>query len=394
MNGIKNLTSSTSKSDSEKVEISKRELETVFDAIHEMICIIDCDFKILRVNKGYADFLGMQINELLGRNCYETFRNCNEMCTDCPSLVTFRTGAAVMRKYVIRKSPDDVRYFEIKTFPVLGENNKTIHVIEFIKDVTEEKRMIEQLIRSEKLASVGIMTAGIAHEMNNPLSGISGNAVNLLEMPEKYGLNDRGISRVSAILESAARATLIMRDLLHLSKKNNSTSVLVDINKLIIKTANAVHLEGVGEIQKKFNLDDSLPLIMCDPSKIDQVVLNVVTNAIQSLIEKKHLALIERKKYLGMLWIATQNQENSILITVTDNGMGIPAKIRSKIFDPFFSTKPTGQGTGLGLSICHRIIEEHRGRIFFETVDELTIFSVELPIEGKPSPGLIEGEGK
>jgi two-component system, NtrC family, sensor kinase len=394
MNGIKNLTGSTSKTDSEKVEISKRELETVFDAIHEMICIIDSDFKILRVNKGYADFLGKKIKDLLGRNCYETFRNCNEKCADCPSVLTFRTGESVMRKHVIRKSSDDLRYFEIKTFPVLGDNNKTIHVIEFIKDVTEEKRMIEQLIRSEKLASVGIMTAGIAHEMNNPLSGISGNAVNLLEMPEKYGLNDRGISRISAILESAARATLIMKDLLHLSKKNNSTSVLVDINKLIIKTSNAVHLEGVGEIQKQFKLDESLPLVMCDPSKIDQVILNVVTNAIQSLIEKKQKSFIEKTKYSGRLTIATQKQGHSIIITITDNGMGIPQEIRSKIFDPFFSTKPTGQGTGLGLSICHRIVEEHRGKIFFETIDELTVFSVELPVEGKPSSGFIEGEGR
>jgi signal transduction histidine kinase len=209
--------------------------------------------------------------------------------------------------------------------------------------------------------------------------------VNLLEMPEKYGLNDRGISRVSAILESAARATLIMKDLLHLSKKNNSTCVLADVNKLLIKTSNAVHLEGVGEIQKQFNLDESLPLIMCDPSKIDQVILNVVTNAIQSVIEKKQRALSENKKYTGKLLITTQNQEHSILITIADNGVGIPSEIRSKVFDPFFSTKPTGQGTGLGLSICHRIIEEHRGKIFFETIDDLTVFSVVLPVEGNQS---------
>jgi PAS domain S-box-containing protein len=389
MNGKKKLNNTVPEIDSEKVMISKRELETVFDAINEMICIIDTDFKILRVNKGYADFHGRQIRELLGQKCYKTFLDNDEKCADCPSLVTFRTGEVVMKKIEIRESADDVHYFEIRSFPVFSEK-KIIHVIEFIKDITEEKRVVEQLIRSEKLASIGIMTAGIAHEMNNPLSGISGNAVNLLEMPEKYGLNDRGISRVSTILESAARATLIMKDLLHLSKKNNSTSVLADINKLLLNTANAIHLDGVSKIQKKFKLDDSLPCVLCDPSKIDQVILNVVTNAIQSILEKKQISLIRKKKYTGKLLITTQNQNHSILITVTDNGMGVPREISSKIFDPFFSTKPTGQGTGLGLSICHRIIEEHRGKIFFETIDELTIFSIELPVEGKPNQDLVQ----
>jgi two-component system, NtrC family, sensor kinase len=376
---------------SHNIQVSKRELETVFDAIDILICIVDINLNIVRVNKGYAGFVGQEIKALLGKKCHEIFFNCSSQCADCPCLDTFKTGRAVVKKRFVKKTPEDIRYFEVKTFPVLDSSGKLIHVIEFIKDVTDEKRMLEQLIRSEKLASIGVMTAGIAHEMNNPLSGISGTAVNLLEKPEKYGLNDKGVSRIGAILESAARATVIMKDLLHLSKKNESVHVMVDLNKLLIKTTNAIHLEGASDILKKFVLDESLPLVHCDPSRIDQVIINVVTNAIQSILEKKRQMLIEGKKYVGRIVVGSQKQLTTALITVIDNGIGINPDIRRKIFDPFFSTKPAGQGTGLGLSVCHRIIEEHLGKIYFDSIDETTKFSIELPLE-RTSTTILEEE--
>ncbi len=377
------LKNSNKKADCTKNDISKKELETVFDSINEMVCIINRDFIILRANQKYADFFGKKMKDLIGARCFRIFGDCANICTDCPSQETFLSGMAVVRKQIVRKIQDDIRYFEIRTIPVLNEENMIIHSVEFIKDVTEEKRMIEQLIRSEKLASIGIMTAGIAHEMNNPLSGISGNAVNLLAMPEKYGLNDKGVSRVNVILESAARATLIMKDLLHLSKKENATKVPVDINKLLLKAVNAVHLTGIEDVKKEYSLDDSLPFVMCDPSKIDQVIINIVTNAVQSLCEKRQSCSRDGDQFSGKLQISTARQPFSIRIAIADNGMGIDPEIHTKIFDPFFSTKPTGQGTGLGLSICHRIVEEHKGKLFFESVDDLTIFVVELPIENK-----------
>jgi PAS domain S-box-containing protein len=376
-----NIENSDTAEISNKIEISKKELETVFDAISEMICIIDEDFRILRVNKRYADFLGKEIKDILGEYCYTIFWNNSEKCKDCPACETFITGGKLSKKQITRNNRDEVLYFDLKSVPVFDENKKVIHVIEFIHDETEEKRMIEQLIRSEKLASIGIMTAGIAHEMNNPLSGISGNAVNLLEMPEKYGLNDKGVSRVTTILESAARATAIMKDLLHLSRKNNSSTILVDLNKLLIKTVNAVHISGAGDVCKRYNFDETMPFVSCDPSKIEQVILNVVTNAIQSILEKKQKSKELRVEYSGHVLISTQYQDPDVQITISDNGMGIPEEIKSKIFDPFFSTRPPGQGTGLGLSICHRIIEEHQGKIFFESMDDLTVFSIVLPLD-------------
>src|SRR5512133_2986197 len=118
------------------IQVSKRELETVFDAIDIMICIVDSNLNIVRVNKGYAGFVGQEIKALLGKKCHEIFFNCGSQCVDCPCLATFKTGMAVVKKRFIKKTPEEIRYFEVKTFPVLDSSGKLIHVIEFIKDVT------------------------------------------------------------------------------------------------------------------------------------------------------------------------------------------------------------------------------------------------------------------
>ncbi|NLD98472.1 MAG: PAS domain-containing protein, partial [Fibrobacter sp.] len=279
--------SDDSMSVAERIQISKKELETVFDALNEMICIIDKDFKIVRINKSYASFAGKPIKNILGKPCYQILWNRSEICPDCSSSLTFKNGVINSKKIIVRKSSEENTYFEISSFPVLNEQKTVVHVIEFIRNITEEKRIMEQLIRSEKLASIGIMTSGIAHEMHNPLSGISGMALNLLEMPEKYGLNEKGISRVNAILEASSRAISIMRDLLYISRKGGQTTKMTPINSLLLKTFKAIHLPGSSEINFRYNLEESLPPINCDPAKIEQVIMNIGTNAIQSILEKK-----------------------------------------------------------------------------------------------------------
>lgn len=366
----------------DQILISKKQLETIFDAIAESICIVNSSLSIVRVNKSYASNAGMKIRSILGNRCCEVFWDCAEACPDCPALQTFATGEPVIKKRFVKKNgDDDNRYFDVSTYPVFGAEGKVIHAVEFIRDVTEEKRMVEQLMHSEKLASIGVMTAGIAHEMNNPLSGISGTAANILQMPEKYGLNEKGISRVTTILESAARATTIMKDLLHLSRKPEQTRMSVDLNAILLKTIGSIHLKGASEVPRRYALDENLPSVNCDPSKIEQVIINIVTNAIQSIQEKQQLCAAQGTPFAGNLIIATQKERDNVLITVSDNGMGIPEKIRQRVFDPFFSTRPTGKGTGLGLSISYRLIEEHGGRLFFECTDERTVFSILLPMD-------------
>jgi signal transduction histidine kinase len=379
-NPSRNQAENVSAGATEKLEISKKELELVFDAIPEQVYIIDRNFTILRANKSFSQFVIQPVKKIPGNRCFslQWNRECN--CTDCPATTTFDQGVPIIKKLLSRSGNNDVKYYEMSTFPVIDNSGKTLHVIVFTKDITDEKQMIEQIIRSEKLASIGNMTAGVAHEMNNPLSGISGNATNLLRMPQKYGLNEKGISRVTTILNSAAHATAIMNDLLHLSNRPEQTSILVNINALLAKTANAVYINGSQEIERSYRLDEQLPPVQCDPSKIQQVIVHLVTNAILAIIDKKN-TLLNDTPYKGHIVLSTQQSNNQVLINISDNGIGISDNARLKIFDPFFSTRPTGQGTGLGLSVSTKIIEQHSGKIFFETINDITQFSILLPFQ-------------
>jgi PAS domain S-box-containing protein len=363
-----------------KLQISKKELELVFDAIPERVCILDGDFNVIRANKSYAEAAGLQIKDVLEKKCFEAQWQKREHCKNCPVFQTFKEGVPVVKKRLSFTYSESIQHFEISAYPVVDNRGKVPHVIEFTRDITEEKQMIEQLIRSEKLASIGNMTAGIAHEMNNPLSGISGNATNLLRMPQKYGINEKGISRVTTILNAAARATAIMNDLLHLSCRPEQTSIMVNINALLVKTANAVLINGSQEIERRFEIDDTMPPILCDPSKIQQVIVHIVTNALQAVIDRRK-SESENSSYSGKLIVASQHKEKHALIMISDDGIGISEQNRSKVFDPFFSTRPTGQGTGLGLSVSSKIIEEHGGTINFDRINGMTIFSISLPFQ-------------
>lgn len=347
----------------------------MFDSIPDQVCILDENLTILRANLSCARALGISVDQLAGKSC-EALHHCG---AQCPVREAFRTGKAVFRKRILNEDKTLVIHYEISTFPVFDEHGKLIHVVEFKKDITDEEKMIEQLIRSEKLASIGNMTAGVAHEMNNPLSGISGTASNLLQMPEKYGLNEKGVNRVSLIMHNAIRATTIMNDLLHLSDKTAPKSILVNINRLIIKTVNALHITGAQQIERTFTLDDSVELFLCDPSKIQQVIVHIVTNAMHGILDKIHAD--ENGAFKGRLGIASKKTDKEIIVTVTDNGIGISPENRTKIFNPFYSTRPAGQGTGLGLSVSNKIIEEHGGKIFFECMKDLTVFTIHLPLE-------------
>ena len=366
----------------EKITLSKNQLETAFDAITDYICALDRNLIITRVNRSYSQFVGVAIPQLLGRHCYEVFWKRTSPCEHCPAVTTFSNGKPVLKRTMKMSAGDRQLFFTIATYPVFDDPavGTPQNVIEHIRDSTEEKSILEQLIRSEKLASIGTMTAGIAHEMINPLSGISGTAANMLQMPDKYGLNEKGVSRVITILESASRAGVIVKDLLHLSRKEDGTSMLTDMNSMVLKAVDSVQLKGFPTIEHKINTDPALGRVLCDPRKIEQVIINLLTNATQSVLEKKAVLSREGIQFSGLILVATLAEDDHARLDITDNGLGVPEEIKDKIFDPFFTTRPPGEGTGLGLSICQKIIDEHNGRIMFESTDTHTTFSVVLPL--------------
>ncbi|MDG5815266.1 ATP-binding protein [Chitinispirillales bacterium ANBcel5] len=356
-----------------------KNLEAVFHTITDYVSIISPDLKLIKVNESYRAAAGGNFEDFTGHSCWSKLWAQSGKCEWCPVERVRRTGKALVNSHVTLKRKEELRTYSLSVYPIRDKSGSVVNVIEYVRDITEENSMIEQLIRSEKLASIGIMTAGIAHEMNNPLSGISGTAMNMLQMPQKYGLNDKGVSRISIILENSDRATGIMKDLLRLSRKHDSEKVYVSINELIDRTMNAIHFPGAAEVEKSYNFDPQLPLISCDPGKIEQVIINIMTNAVQSIKEEKERVNALGRAYNGFISISTKKQDEVVLISIADNGKGIPREIKNKVYDPFFTTRAPGQGTGLGLSICYRIVEEHGGKLFFDSFDGMTTFYVALP---------------
>lgn len=205
----------------------------------------------------------------------------------------------------------------------------------------------------------------------------------MLQMPDKYGLNEKGAARVATILESSSRASAIVKDLLSLSRKDDGAFVPTDVNGLVLKAIAAVRLKGFGAVEPKIAFDDALSRVRCDPAKIQQVIINLVTNAVQSVIDNTESLSRDNRPFSGLILVSTRQEGDAVRIDVSDNGAGVPDHIKGKIFDPFFTTRPPGEGTGLGLSICQKIVDEHQGRIFFESTASLTTFSLLLPSHGK-----------
>lgn len=241
-------------------------------------------------------------------------------------------------------------------------------ILLMIRDITEKVILERQLIHSEKLAALGQLVAGIAHEINNPLTAVIGFSQLLTSEPEVKGQIREDLLRIQ---QEAERARKIVQSLLSFSRPHKPEKIPTSINKLLegILSLREYQLR-VANIEVIKNFEQDLPLILGDQHQLEQVFLNIIVNAEQAMFEA-------HKK--GKLLIETKKENNYLKISFTDDGPGIPKENLLKIFDPFFSTKD--KGTGLGLSIAYRIIEQHNGKIYALSKEgKGTTFVIELPI--------------
>jgi two-component system NtrC family sensor kinase len=246
-----------------------------------------------------------------------------------------------------------------------------------VRDITERKkaeeekqRMEEQLQLAGRLAAVGQLAAGVAHELNNPLSAVQGFAQFLAE---RDNLDETTKSGVETIYREAQRAAKITRNLLSFSRTYAPEKSLISINEVIEKTLDLnTHRLQVNNIGLAVKLEPGLLKTMADPDQMQQVFANIINNAEQAMLGGPGR---------GKLYIKTQKMGDNIRITFTDNGPGISEENLKKIFDPFFTTKEVGKGTGLGLSICYGLVEGHGGHIYaYSKPGKGATFTIEIPI--------------
>jgi len=242
-----------------------------------------------------------------------------------------------------------------------------------LTDITERRKIEEQLRHSQKMEAVGQMAAGIAHQLNTPLSVI---LAQLQILREELNTLDSAtyVEQVDKVLQNANKMSNLVSDLLSFSRESKSQSELINVNSIIdeILLLNDIRAKKIGvKIEKK--LAREIPYIIADRSKLEQVFLNIIINAFDAM-PKGGTLMIKSE-------ILMKNGRAYVLVNFKDSGIGIPKDIISKIFNPFFTTKPVGQGTGLGLSICQEYIKEHNGEISIESEQgEGSTVSIELPI--------------
>jgi signal transduction histidine kinase len=347
-----------------KIRESKRNLEAIFDGIQDQLSIQTPDYRIFRVNRAVTERYKTPFKELIGLKCYDVYFKRSLPCENCPISVTLETKQPTSS---IMKLSEGNTTLQIFSYPILDEKGNLLSVIEYMKDITQEQRLQEQLIQSEKLAGIGILASGVAHEINNPLSGIIGMTEVALEEEDI----SKSRSYLMDIMNCAERIGEIVKGLRSYSRAAKKEDLSpVDLNEVLQESLRMVCLAikpGSVEVMKKFQ---PIEKIQANIGEIQQVFTNLITNAFQSMDGKG-----------GNLVLSTRSLKDSIEVKVSDSGKGIPQKYLSQIFDPFFTTKNPGEGTGLGLNIVYRIVTKYEGTIDVESKERVgTTFTIKFPI--------------
>jgi signal transduction histidine kinase len=238
-------------------------------------------------------------------------------------------------------------------------------------DIEQFKQLNEQLIRTEKLAAMGTLAAGIAHEVNNPLASIS----SLIQiMQSKDNLDEKAEENLKLIQTQIQRITQVTKDMMDFARVRPAAKTAVDVNDLIDKSLRLASFDkSFQKLTIHRNFTENLPKVFADGDQLQQVFLNLFLNARDALPEG------------GELILETAAEFSEVRIAITDNGAGIKTEDAKKIFDPFFTTKPTGKGTGLGLAVCYGIITAHGGKIEVVPNDSRgTTFYIALPVNANP----------
>ncbi|MBI2091379.1 MAG: GHKL domain-containing protein [Deltaproteobacteria bacterium] len=349
----------------EVVERAKQMWQTTFDAIRDPVAIISDGFDIERANLAIARTANLDIKEMIGKKCYRVFAGRTKICDGCPLINALDDNRSLSTKLGNQIHKRD---FEASAFPYPGGEAKSSAAVVHYRDITEERRLQQELIQQEKMAAIGMLAGGVAHEINNPLGGIL--AFTQLIMRElKDG--DPLKADLSEIEHAAVRCKKIVADLLDFSRASSGKEKQwLDVNLLIEKIVPFVKAELKSyNVELQLNLGKNLPSVYGDANRLQQVFLNLLTNACQAMDKG------------GKLSVTTHGNNMNVNVEVKDTGCGITSDNMFKIFDPFFTTKQPGKGTGLGLSISYRIVKEHDGTIEVESEPGRgSVFTVCLPV--------------
>ncbi|MBI5445677.1 MAG: PAS domain-containing protein [Deltaproteobacteria bacterium] len=355
----------------------KNELEAVFAAIRDGVVIFAGDRRVQFRNHLCPSAL--EFGTTLGSSCRRLFHPGSARDGECPVEAALRGES---RELSFSWETDGrTRYFEGVASPIRDPFERPSRAILFLRDVTARKQQELQLLQAEKMSSIGVLAAGVAHEINNPLTSVAGYAEGLLRrfrQDETLAADPRlgdFAAYLQVIVREAYRCKGIIDSLLGFSRKSDGSLARVDLGALCREVLELVgHRTRHEGIDLDLELEPDLPPVLGDPAGLRQVILNLTLNALQAL------------EGSGAVRISTARSGGRALLAVRDTGPGIPAEHLDQIWDPFFTTKDVGEGIGLGLALTYDIVRRHGGEIQVESrPGEGATFTVSLALaEGAP----------
>ena len=358
-----------------KWRLAEAEIQAILDSVRVGILLLDASGKVRHTNARFGQLFGLDASNL---KAIETADDVKTFIAprfeDARAFLGpwqgFASGDGEPSHDELEIARPSKRTLERFSRPVLDAENRRVGWVEIYYDVTGERQLQSKLLQTEKMAALGHLISGIAHELNNPLTAITGYAQLLLTHRTKQELHDGA----QCVFDEAERASRIVKNLLYFARENKPERTRANLNEIVERALALRSYElRVQNIAVELSLADDLPVTTADPHQLQQAVLNLLVNAEQALMHSRGR---------GRIWIRTRNIAGKrIAIEVSDDGPGVPKEIAGRIFEPFFTTKPPGVGTGLGLSIVYGIAQKHGGEIVLEARPTGgATFILELPI--------------
>ena len=356
-----------------------QEFQALLDNVPDGIVLFAPDLSVRWANKPLLDHFdeAAGLSDVTGKVCHQAFWNYPEPCPQCPVARSFNSG----RFETGTLATPAGKILELRAAPIIGESGRVESVIEILRDITEHRKLEEQLRQAQKMESIGTLAGGIAHDFNNILTAIIGygNLV-LAEMTRDNPLRHD----IDGIIEAADRAAYLTKGLLLFSRKQVSDRKTADINEIIRRVEKFLK-RVIGEDIECATILDSRPLpVLADAHQLEQVLMNLATNARDAMPGGGVFSITSEQTELDADFVAIHSYGQPgphVLLTVSDTGHGMDEQTRHRIFEPFFTTKEVGKGTGLGLAVVYGIIRQHDGFInVYSEPGRGTTFRIYLPL--------------
>lgn len=352
-----------------KMRSTEERYRTLFDQASEAIIITsESDLRIIELNHTAQRLLGLNQDEALQRNL-PTVCQATQSNSVVPSEAKdwFSWARHQPQLYLVKKN-GGTTLTEVEAAPITFDGKSAYQF--FFREMTERTKLLQQLRQAEKLSALGQMMSGVAHELNNPLAVIRGYLELVLNNDDLPASARKDLEKIG---QESARAAKLVKNFLAFAREHPTQRESIKINEILDRVIDLRKLDfRQANIEVVLKLELDLPQTEADPDQIQQIITNLVTNSIQAM---------DRQSNSRRMKITSMVKKETIVITVEDNGPGVPAELEQKIFEPFFTTKEVGVGTGLGLSIAHSIMAEHKGKIQYQrSLLGGAAFILELPV--------------